>query len=64
MLIYKEKAVISDIDITYQIKITNDNLNTFTGEDLDYTIDVLVSNVNITYQNNVVDKLTFKLERV
>ena len=64
MLIYKEKAVISDIDKTYQIKITNDNLNTLTGEDLDYTIDVLVSNVNITYQNNVVDKLTFKLERV
>lgn len=63
MLIYKEKAVISDIDITYQIKITNENLNTLVSEDLDYTIDVLVSNVNITYKNNVVDQLTFKLER-
>ena len=63
MLIYKEKALISDIDITYQIKITNKNLNTLAGENLDYTINVLVSNVNITYKNNVVDQLTFKLER-
>jgi hypothetical protein len=63
MLIYKEKAVISDLDTTYQIKITNDNLNTLAGEDLDYTIDVLISNVNITYRNNIVDQLTFKLER-
>jgi hypothetical protein len=24
---------------------------------------VLISNVNITYRNNIVDQLTFKLER-
>ena len=64
MLIYKEKAVLSALNETYQIKITNKNLNTFTEEDLDYTIDVLLSNVNATYRNNVVDQLTFKLERV
>jgi len=63
MLIYKEKAILSDLNSTYQIKITNKNLNTLTGIDYDYTIDVLVSNVNITYRNNVVDQLTFKLER-
>lgn len=64
MLIYKEKAVISSLNETYQIKITNKNLNTFTSENLDYTIDVLLSNVNASYRNNVVDQLTFKLERV
>ena len=63
ILIYKEKACISDIALTYQIKITNKNLNTLVGENLDYTIDVIISNVNITYKNNVVDMLTFKLER-
>ena len=47
-----------------QIKITNKNLNTLAGENLDYTIDVLLSNVNASYKNNVVDQLTFKLERV
>jgi len=64
MLIYKEKAATSDIDIEYQIKITNKNLNTFAGENLDYTYNVLLSNVNAIYKNNVVDQLTFKLERV
>ena len=64
MLIYKEKAAISDIDLEYQIKITNKNLNTLVGENLDYTYNVLLSNVNAIYKNNVVDKLTFKLERV
>jgi hypothetical protein len=63
MLIYKEKALISAINKEYQIKITNKNLNTLVGENLDYTINVLISNVNITYQNNVVSQLTFKLER-
>jgi hypothetical protein len=60
----------------YQVKITNKNLNTLltakateeagtpTTVNLDYTIDCIVSNINITYRNNVVDQLTFKLERV
>jgi hypothetical protein len=63
ILIYKEKALIADIDTLYQLKITNKNLNTLVGENLDYTINVLISNVNITYRNNVVDQLTFKVER-
>ena len=63
ILVYKEKALISDIDTVYQIKITNKNLNTLLSENLDYTIDVLISNVNIIYKNNVVSMLTFKLER-
>jgi len=64
MLLYKEKALFSTIKLEYQIKITNKNLNTHAGENLDYTINVLVTNVNITYRNNVVDQLTFKLQRV
>lgn len=63
ILIYKEKTAKYDLDTLYQIKITNKNLNTLLGENLDYTYNVIVSNVNITYQNNVVSKLTFKLER-
>jgi hypothetical protein len=64
LLIYKEKAAISDMNVEYQIKITNKNLNTLAGENLDYTYNVLLSNVNASYRNNVVDQLTFKLERV
>lgn len=63
MLLYKEKALISSIKNTYQIKITNKNLNTLVGENLDYIINVLITNVNISYKNNTVDQLTFKLER-
>jgi len=64
LLIYKEKAATSDLNLEYQIKITNKNLNTFADEDLDYTYNVLLSTVNASYKNNVVDQLTFKLERV
>jgi len=64
ILIYKEKSASSDLNLEYQIKITNKNLNTFTSENLDYTYNVLLSNVNASYKNNVVDQLTFKLERV
>lgn len=63
MLIYKEKACLSDLNTKYQLKITNKSLNTLAGENLDYTIDCLISNVNITYKNNMVDQLTFKIER-
>jgi len=64
ILLYKEKALFADMGNEYQIKITNKNLNTLTSENLDYTIDCIVSTINITYRNNVVDQLTFKLERV
>lgn len=64
ILLYKEKALFADMGNEYQIKITNKNLNTLTNEILDYTIDCIVSSINITYRNNVVDQLTFKLERV
>jgi hypothetical protein len=63
LLIYKEKALKSGIDKKYQIIITNKNLNTLTGEDLDNLVTVGISNVNITTRNNVVQQLTFKLER-
>lgn len=63
MLLYKEKMAKYGLNNQYQIKITNKNLNTLVNENLDYTINVLVSNINITYQNNVVSQLTFKLER-
>jgi hypothetical protein len=63
MLIYKEKSLFADIDTLYQLKITNKNLNTLAEENLDYTINVYITNVNITYRNNVVDQLTFKVER-
>ena len=76
ILLYKEKALFADMRNEYQVKITNKNLNTLltakateeagtpTTVNLDYTIDCIVSNINITYKNNVVDQLTFKLERV
>jgi len=63
LLLYKEKTAQYDLNLQYQIKITNKNLNTYAGVNLDYTIDVLVSNVNVSYRNNVVDQLTFKLQR-
>ena len=63
MLIYKEKACLASMNTIYQLKITNKNLNTLVSEDLDYTINCLISSVNITYKNNVVDQLTFKIER-
>ena len=63
MLLYKEKMAQYGLNLLYQVKITNKNLNTLVSENLDYTINVYVTNVNITYRNNVVDQLTFKLER-
>lgn len=63
MLLYKEKMAKFELNITYQIKITNKNLNTLVGEDLDYINSVKLTTINIIYRNNVVDQLTFKLER-
>ena len=63
LLLYKEKANTADLRTLYQVLITNANLNNDTGEDYDYTFDVYVSSVNISYQNNMVDRITFTLER-
>jgi hypothetical protein len=63
ILIYKEKALKAELSALYQFKITNKNLNTLAGENLDLEINVYITNVNITYRNNVVDQLTFKVER-
>ena len=63
ILIYKEKSLLTDMNTKYQTKITNKNLNTLLNENLDYTINCKITNVNITYQNNVISQLTFKLER-
>ena len=64
LLIYKEKVLKSDLNTEYQFKVVNENLNTLAGENLDLEINCMISNVNITYKNNVVDMLTFKIERV
>ena len=63
MLLYKEKMAKYELGLQYQIKITNKNLNTLADENLDYIHTVTVSTINITYKNNKVDQLTFKLER-
>lgn len=63
ILLYKEKTAEYELNNEYQIKITNKNLNTLVGENLDYIKTVLVQNITCTYKNNVVDTITFKLER-
>ena len=63
ILLYKEKMAEYDLNTEYQLKITNKNLNTLLVDNLDYTKNVKLSNINISYRNNVVDQITFKLER-
>jgi hypothetical protein len=63
ILLYKEKKATATIDTLYQIKISNSALNTYVSENLDYTYDVTVKDINVVYRNNVVDQITFKVQR-
>lgn len=63
ILLYREKRASAAIDTLYQIKISNSALNTYVGENLDYTYDVTVKDINVIYRNNIVDQITFKVQR-
>lgn len=63
LLLYKEKSAVADLNNKYQLKVSNNNLNTFTSENYDYTYTVIVTSIGATYKNNKVDQLTFTLER-
>ena len=64
LLLYKELTAQADLQVEYQLTVTNSALNTASGEDLDYTYDVIVTSINSTRKNNVVDTITFQLDRV
>ena len=63
LLLMKEKNSLAGIDQTYKLRQTNNNLNTDTSEDYNYTYDVIVTNINAVYENSKVVQFTFTLKR-
>lgn len=63
LLLYDELSAQATLDNEYQVYITNEALNTLTGENKDYTYDVIITSINGTKEKNIVDKITFTLER-
>ena len=62
-LVKEHHGLVEDTKIQYQIRVINSAYESFLGETLDYTRNVIVSSVAGAYVNNVLDQLTFKIER-
>lgn len=63
LLLYDELSAQTDINTNYQIYVTNWALNTFTSENKDYTYNCIITSISGIKENNVVQEITFTLER-